>query len=151
MPVLSQNQALSLLAGARVARLGSVGPGGEPHLVPITFALAGPDGPAAGWPGAVLYTAVDAKPKSTRLLRRLDNIRRDPRVAVLADHYAEDWATLWWVRADGAAAVLDAPEQIERPLRLLAARYRQYRAEAPAGPVIEISIRSLTGWAATAG
>jgi PPOX class probable F420-dependent enzyme len=143
---VDQDRALDLLAGARVARLGSIAPDGRPHLVPVTFALAvrGP-GPVI----AVLYTAVDAKPKSTRQLRRLDNIRRDERVAVLADHYSEDWAQLWWVRADGAAAELPASDEQDTALRLLAQRYPQYRAQPPPGPVIAIGITRLTGWAAS--
>ncbi len=134
---LSAGQARELLGGARVARLGTVGPGGRPHLVPITFALA----------GDTIYTAVDAKPKSTRRLQRLANIRADRRVAVLADHYAEDWSALWWVRADGDAALLTEPAELAGPLSLLVARYPQYRLARPAGPVIAIGVRRWTGWA----
>ena len=93
MPGLAAAGAWRLLSAARVARLATVTAAGLPHIVPVTFAVH--DG--------VIYTAVDAKPKSTRLLRRLDNIRHNPGVAVLADHYEDDWAALWWVRADGSA------------------------------------------------
>jgi len=56
-----------------------------------------------------VYSAVDAKPKSTTDLRRLANVRANPRVSLLADEYADDdWGTLWWARADGAARVLTA-------------------------------------------
>ena len=64
-----------------------------------------------------MYTAVDAKPKTTTRLRRLSNIRGNHRVAVLADHYDEDWSALWWVRADGDAAILDDPAGIAAPVR----------------------------------
>ena len=47
-----------------VAALATVGADGAPHLVPVVFAM--PEGRTD-----VLYTAVDAKPKSTRRLRRL--------------------------------------------------------------------------------
>jgi PPOX class probable F420-dependent enzyme len=69
--------------------------------------------------------------------------------AVLADHYAADWARLWWVRADGRAVILDDPAEIAAPLRLLTRRYRQYRESPPAGPVISILVERWTGWAAT--
>ena len=103
--------------------------------MPIVFAVA----------GDTVWTAVDAKPKRTRALRRLDNVRENPRVALLVDHYDDDWSALWWARADGSARVLDsAPEAAE----LLAARYAPYRAEAPAGPFLEIRVARWSGWEA---
>lgn len=140
MPGLAAAGAWRLLSAARVARLATVTAAGKPHIVPVTFAVH--DG--------VIYTAVDAKPKSTRLLRRLDNIRHNPLVAVLADHYEDDWAALWWVRADGSASVLQGPGQLAGPVRLLAQRYPQYRDLPPEGPVIAVAVERLTGWAARA-
>jgi PPOX class probable F420-dependent enzyme len=130
-------------AGARVARLATAGRDGHPHLVPFTFALD-------RHPGGEdrIYSAVDAKPKSTIDLRRLRNIRANPQVAVLADHYEDDWDALWWVRADGQATVLDEPAAMAPALALLAARYPQYRDHRPAGPVISIQVIRWTGWAA---
>lgn len=138
MPRLSAADAQRLLRAARVARLATITPAGAPHIVPMTFAVH----------QGVIYSAVDAKPKATRLLRRLDNIRRNPAAAVLADHYDDDWAALWWVRADGRASVIDDPDQMARPVALLAERYRQYRDLPPAGPVIAVEVARWTGWAA---
>ena len=135
---LDPAEARQRFAAAPVARLATVGPAGQPHLVPVTFAVDGDH----------VYTAVDAKPKTTTDLRRLRNIAADPRVAMLADHYEADWAALWWARADGTAALLDRPADMAGPLRLLAARYPQYRASRPAGPVIRIQVARWTGWAA---
>jgi PPOX class probable F420-dependent enzyme len=142
----TEGRALKLTAGearrrfgtATVARLATVGPAGRPHLIPITFALD----------GDCIYTVVDAKPKTTADLRRLRNIGADPRVAVLADHYSGDWDALWWARADGLAAILRDPTDMAGPLELLVARYRQYRAEPPGGPLIRIQAERWTGWAA---
>jgi PPOX class probable F420-dependent enzyme len=94
--------------------------------------------------GDRIWSAVDAKPKRTRALRRLANVRENPRVSVLADHYDDaDWAALWWVRADGVARVTDeCPEAVAR----LSARYAQYRAEPPAGPFLEIAVERWSGW-----
>jgi PPOX class probable F420-dependent enzyme len=127
------------LGTARVARLATVSADGRPHLVPITFAAD----------GDLVYTAVDAKPKTTTRLRRLANIRGNHRVAVLADHYDEVWSALWWVRADGVAAILDDPAEMAGPVRLLAGRYPQYRDSQPAGPVIAIRVDRWTGWSAS--
>lgn len=108
--------------------------------MPVTFALD----------GDVVYTAVDAKPKTTSRLRRLANIAENPAVALLADHYAGDWDKLWWVRADGHATVLTSPDEVTPPLRLLADRYPQYLAKPPGGPVIRIRVERWSGWAAAA-
>src|SRR5918996_2574172 len=105
------------LASARVARLATTDPDGRAHLVPIVFALD----------GDTLYTAVDAKPKRSRRLRRIENARERPDVTVLVDHYDEDWRELWWVRLRGPARVLESGEEAERALDLLAAKYEQYR------------------------
>jgi PPOX class probable F420-dependent enzyme len=136
---LSGDAARERFAVARVARLASVSSDGRPHAVPIVFAVA----------GDTLYFAVDAKAKRTTALRRLANIAADPRVAVLADHYADDWAELWWVRADGSARVVEGQEAAIA-LRLLADRYPQYVAQPPPGPVVAIDVERWSGWAATA-
>jgi len=125
-------------AGARVARLATRGVAG-PRIVPITFAVVGDR----------IVTAVDHKPKTTRALARLDDIRSDPRVALLVDHWDDDdWSRLWWVRADGVATVVEKGPGIRRAADQLAARYRQYRERPPAGPVVDITVTRWTGWAA---
>ncbi len=96
---LTADEARRRFGTAAVARLATIGPDGRPHLVPVTFALDGDR----------IYTAVDAKPKTTANLRRLRNIDADPRVTLLADHYEDDWDRLWWARADGRAAILGRP------------------------------------------
>ena len=135
---LPEGEARRRFATARVARLATAGADGQPHLVPVTFALD----------GDLLYTVVDAKAKTTQRLRRLRNIGANPRVALLADRYDEDWDQLWWARADGLAAVLAAGPGTAAPARLLAARYPQYRENPPAGPVIRVFVSRWSGWAA---
>jgi PPOX class probable F420-dependent enzyme len=135
-------------AGVRVARLATVSPDGRPHVVPFTFALGSRARGADSGPEDHIYSAVDAKPKSSTDLRRLRNIRANPRVAVLADHYEDDWDGLWWVRADGQAAIVDDPATMAPALALLAGRYPQYREHPPGGPVISIHVDRWTGWTA---
>ncbi|UGS38542.1 hypothetical protein DSM104329_04972 [Capillimicrobium parvum] len=135
-----------MFAGARVARLATVGPNGAPHLVPMVFAL---DREASRDGGGTVYSAVDAKPKRTTKLRRLDNVRANPRVALLADHYEHDWTALWWVRADGHGRVIEPDEpEAQHAVALLAARYEQYAATPPTGPVLAIDVERWTGWRA---
>jgi PPOX class probable F420-dependent enzyme len=124
------------LAGASAAHLATAGADARPHLVPITFVLD----------GDTLYFAVDAKPKRTTDLVRLKNIAANPAVAVLVDHYEEDWSKLWWVRVDGTARVVKDHAEAERALDLLADRHGQYRSARPKGPVVAISIDRMSGW-----
>ena len=133
---MEADRARALLGASRVARLATASPAGEPHLVPVTFALD----------GGMLYFAIDHKPKSTTALRRLQNIRENSRVSVLVDHYADDWSTLWWVRADGQAEIWEDGSQRARPVELLASKYPQYREQPPQGAVVAISVDRLTGW-----
>ena len=146
---LSPGQARQRLVTARVARLATVSAAGQPHLVPVTFAAGFGDGGGDGGGGDTVYIAIDHKPKSTTRLKRLANIAANPRVTLLADHYADDWTQLWWARADGQATVLTAPADTARPVGLLAARYPQYQAAPPSGPVIAITVTTWTGWSYT--
>ena len=124
---------------ARVARLATVRPDGTPHLVVVTFALA----------GDTVVTAVDEKPKSTRELQRLTNIEHQPAVSLLVDHFEEDWAQLRWVRLDGTAEVVrDAPLRTQL-LAPLVAKYEQYQQEPPLGPVVIIAVRRVVAWSAS--
>ena len=122
---------------ARVARLATVGADDRPHLVPICFVLE----------GDVLYSAVDRKPKRSLELKRIENVRANPQAAVLVDHYDDDWTQLWWVRLDGRARVLEGGPEREHALALLAAKYPQYSADTPEGPVLAIEIERWRSWA----
>ena len=127
------------LREARRAVLGTVDGDGQPHLVPIVFAL---------W-GKGLYTAVDGKPKTTRRLRRLDNIAANPRVSVLVDHYEDDWSRLWWIRADGQAVVREWADVPDGARRALTGKYPAYAAAPPPGPVIAVAIDRIASWSAS--
>jgi PPOX class probable F420-dependent enzyme len=123
-------------ADAPVARLATADPDGVPHLVPIVFALV----------GDTVYTAVDGKPKSTHRLRRLVNIERNPAVSLLVDHYADDWAQLWWVRADGIAHIHQAGPAAGAGYAALRAKYGQYQRVSLDGPVIAIEVQRWSSW-----
>jgi PPOX class probable F420-dependent enzyme len=137
---VTADEARRRFAAARVARLATADADGVPHLVPVVFALD----------GDTVFVAVDRKPKRTTALKRLANVRANPRVCLLADHYDDgDWDALWWVRADGVGAV-HAPGEpaAAHAVELLAERYPQHRAEPPAGPVLAVAVTRWSGWAA---
>ncbi|NUW35074.1 TIGR03668 family PPOX class F420-dependent oxidoreductase [Nonomuraea sp. SMC257] len=134
---MDADQARRLFGGQRVARLATVDAAGAPHLVPVTFALTGDR----------VVIAVDHKPKTTTHLKRLRNIRANPRVALLADHYDDDWTRLWWVRADGTARVLAPDTATSGPaMDALVEKYEQYRRTRPAGPVVLVDVTRWSGW-----
>ena len=124
------------LSAARVGHLATVRPDGRPHVVACCFAVQGDR----------LWTAVDAKPKTTTRLQRLDNVRANPWASLLVDHYEEDWDELWWVRADGPAAVLVEGAEHEAALAALVAKYPQYAAAPPRGAVIAVAVQRWRGW-----
>lgn len=125
------------LASARSGVLGTLDRDHGIHLVPVVYTPLD---------GSTIVIAVDAKPKRSRRLRRLDNIERDPRVTLLVDHYASDWSALWWVRVDGHASVRESVEpHVERRHR---DRYPQLEGHA-LGPWIDISVEAISGWSAS--
>jgi PPOX class probable F420-dependent enzyme len=105
-------------------------------VVPCCFALS----------GATLYTAVDAKPKSSGRLQRVRNLEANPAAALVVDHYEENWAQLWWVRVDGIARILGSGAEHDAALARLAEKYLQYQRQPPPGPVIAIDIRTWRAW-----
>jgi len=95
--------------------------------------------------GQTVFSAVDAKPKSTLFLRRLQNLNNRS-ASLLVDHYDEDWTTLWWVRMDGHGRVIQEGDAYERALDLLAGKYEQYQTNRPPGPVVAMDIERWRTW-----
>lgn len=140
MAALDADEQRARLAATRVARLATLRADGTPRLVPITFALVG---------GLVCSAVDEVKAKHSTRLARLDDVRRDPRVALVADHYAEDWSALWWVRVDGTAAVHETGPLRITALAALVAKYPQYITAPPDDAVLVITPLRWSGWSAT--
>jgi PPOX class probable F420-dependent enzyme len=128
------------VAESRVARLATVDDAGYPHVVPVCYATD----------GRAYYSPLDAKPKRRPVgrLKRVRNIRANPRVALLIDHYEEDWARLRFVMVQGRAELLDGGTEWAAARNLLEAKYEQYRALPlpPEGPVIKIVPDHVVRW-----
>ena len=131
-------EARDRFVGSPVLRLATAGADGRPHVVPCTFAVDG---------SGRIVIGIDSKPKTSTNLRRLRNIGENPRVSLIVDHYADEWAQLWWARADGTAAVEGAGPEHAGHWALLRARYRQYAGQiAVDGPVIVVTVERWSGW-----
>ena len=153
------------LSASPVGHLSTVSGKGVPHVIPVCFALDWQeDSPA-------IYIALDQKPKRAALtrLRRVRNILENPRVALVVDHYAEDWTQLWYILLTGTAQLLNGedspesdgkcrsistahPELVEgrRAVQLLRQKYPQYRQmHIDGNPVIKITPQRVVAWSYT--
>jgi hypothetical protein len=71
-------------------------------------------------------------------------------VALVIDHYAEDWTQLAWLQVRGTATVVAEGPLYARGIALLAERYPQYAAVPLAGrPLIVITPDEARGWRAS--
>ncbi len=126
----------------RVARLATASAAGEPHVIPLCYAIA----------GDTLYFVIDEKPKQThRGLKRLRNIDANPRVALVVDDYADDWTQLAYLMIEGRAGLVADEAEFDQALMLLRQRYPQYvgmpmRFET--NPMVRISIERFRLWRA---
>lgn len=109
--------------------------------VPVVYAVS----------GDLVGVPVDqVKPKSSTRLQRQRNLERDPRAALLVEHWDhDDWSRLWWVRAE----LRHEPHarHLEEPLAsALATTFPQY-ADQPFAGLIVLRILTVTGWSGSAG
>jgi PPOX class probable F420-dependent enzyme len=131
--------AVELVRTARVGRLGTASADGRPLVVPVCYA----------YDGERLYSAVDAKPKRTRALRRLRNIAENPQVSLAIDEYSEEWTRLCYVIVEGRAEVLTDGPDFARGIDLLVAKYAQYHAlglSRDSGTLIRIAPSRFLHW-----
>lgn len=142
MPKLTPAQD-SFLRSARAAHLATADANGQPHVIPVCYAFD----------GEVIYSVLDAKPKSTPLrnLRRVRNILANPQVSLVVDHYEEDWKQLQYVLVTGEASLLESgPESGEewaRAVALLREKYHQYQEmDLDDSPVIKITPKRFSPW-----
>ncbi len=138
------DEARRFLEAHRVGHLATAGGDGAPHVIPVCYALD----------DAALYFVADEKPKRRPALelRRLRNLRENPRAALVVDDWDENWTRLAWVLVRGPARPVTG-EAHAAALRLLRARYSQYRAMAlddPArNPVVRMEPARVVLWRAT--
>jgi PPOX class probable F420-dependent enzyme len=127
------------LGAQRVARFASSDAAGQPHVLPVCYAVSGES----------IYFSIDEKPKrvGARRLKRMRNIARNPRVALVVDRYEEDWARLGWVMVQGRAEVLAAGDEHAAAQAALRVRYPQYLSmRIEELPVVAIRIEDVKSW-----
>ena len=142
MPLEIDQQTEKFIGRHRVARMATVDADAQPMLVPICYAFDGNH----------FYTPIDEKPKSVAAseLKRVRNIKANSRVALVIDHYSEDWSELTYVLVSGEAEIIEPsmgdPEHA-RAVILLREKYQQYRSMAiDQRPIIRITPRRFKCW-----
>ena len=124
----------------RVARFATSDQNAQPHVIPICFEIGN---------DLNIYSAIDGKPKSGgfNTLKRVKNIRKNPKVSVLFDKYTENWEKLAYVLIRGEARVETDGIEREYGEGLLRDKYRQYGDYLmPGCPVIVISPKNIYSW-----
>ena len=140
---LSDPRVQEFIAGARVAHLATSDASGAPHNIPLCY----------WFDGARFYFVIDEKPKRNPGLRlkRMRNIAENSRVALVVDHYEEDWSHLGYVLVRGHARVVEDSEEYLVALRRLREKYLQYRGMAltpEKNPIVKIEPESVHAWGA---
>jgi PPOX class probable F420-dependent enzyme len=130
--------ARELVITSPVARLGLLDERDRPRVLPVTFAVF----------EDALWSAIDRKPKRSAEPARVRRLRRRPEATLLVDAYFDDWSRLEWVELSGLVSILDAPDA-DDALQALAAKYSQYRAEPPPGPLLRLAPERFACWRAS--
>lgn len=138
MPDLTDSEKQAV-ASMRVARLATSDPQGTPHVIPICF----------HYDGHSFYSVLDQKPKRTAVtnLKRVRNILSNPKVALVIDHWQEDWQGLWYVLINGTADLLHEGPEHHQALSSLREKYPQYRTmDLDQNPIIRITPTRTIRW-----
>jgi PPOX class probable F420-dependent enzyme len=67
-----------------------------------------------------------AKRVEPHQLKRVRNLLANPKIALVVDHYDENWAQLAWVLVTGKAEILERGDLYTAGIRLLQDKYGQY-------------------------
>lgn len=139
-PDMIAGQENRYIGQARVGRLATADAEGRPHVVPICFALV----------DDLVVTPIDEKPQrvSPDELRRSQNICENSRVALVVDHYTEDWDRLGWVQVRGTASRCSPGEEPHSlGVTALEEKYDQYAEQnLDARPLIRITPGNVRSW-----
>lgn len=125
---------------AQVARLATADSDARPHVVPVCFAFVDDQ----------IVTPIDEKPQrvSPEALRRSRDVSENPRVALVVDHYTEEWSQLGWVQVRGMATHCDPGETPHASgVASLREKYDQYSDhDLESRPLIRIVPGSVRSW-----
>ena len=99
------------IATARVCRIATVRPSGEPHVIPVCPTFDGE---------ATVYVDIG------RRYTTAAGLAANPNIAVLIDEYSDDWSRLKGVLLRCRAETAEGPEK-ERAWELIRGKFPQYK------------------------
>ncbi len=142
-PIELSQDACDFLDEQRVGHLATSTPDGEPHVVPLCYARL----------NQTLYFVCDEKPKrhGPRSLKRLSNLQKNGRAALVVDRYNEDWTKLAFLLLQLDAEVVVRDVEYEQALAALRSRYRQYENMSltiDSNPMVRMTPSSAHFWKA---
>lgn len=126
-----------ILHTAKVARL-ATSDEDQPNLVPVVFVFD----------GRHIYIPIDEKKKKSNLpgdLKRVKNIKKNPRVAFLIDKYDDDWTKLYFIMIIGKAFIVPI-ESCRKAFEKLLVKYPQYQTISYGSMCIRIKPERITIW-----
>jgi PPOX class probable F420-dependent enzyme len=139
---LNDDRVGEFLKLARIAHLATADAAAMPHNVPLCFWYDGT---------AHFYFIIDEKPKrmSSAGLKRMRNLAENRHVALIVDHYEEDWSCLAYVLVHGAGQIVEDANEYMLALRNLRDKYPQYRTMAlgfDKNPMVRIEAARVHVW-----
>ena len=114
---------------ARVCRVGSADQRGTPHVAPLCHAF-------------------DASRRTAYVVtsgRTARNLSRRPAAALACDDYFEMWGRLRGIVAHARARIIRRGPELDRAVRLLKKKYKQYRDD-EFDEVIALRIERVSSW-----
>lgn len=125
---------IDLLQLERVCRVATADRTGMPHVTPVCQIVA----------NGKIYFAVGSDGKKAA------NLRRNSRLAVLADVYTEDWPRLIGVLIQGRARLIERGPQFRTIRKLLYQKYPQYPEEGAVeegdSVIVEVTPERVAAW-----
>ena len=129
-----------MIGRMRVARLGTVDIYNQPYVIPVVFVFD----------GAYFFIPLDSKRKTVSPgdLRRVKNIEKNAKVALLVDEYSDSWKDLWFIMILGLAGIVKNSEIVllKEIHRMLIAKYPQYESLGMGDSCIKIKPIKVTSW-----
>jgi len=140
MSLKLNQKTMTLIKGAKVARLATVDQKSHPYVVPVVFVFHENS----------FFIPLDEKVKTVnpRKLKRVKNIEKNPNVTLLIDKYQNDWKKLFFLMIHGKATVIDGKNTKLMDIihKLLVSKYPQYKKIGIGNYCIMINPTKVTFW-----
>ncbi len=139
MSLKLNQKTMTLIKGAKVARLATVDQKSHPYVVPIVFVFHENS----------FFIPLDEKTKTVnpKNLKRVKNIEKNPNVNLLIDKYQNDWKKLFFLMIHGKAKVIDGNNKLMHKIhKLLILKYPQYKKIGFGNSCIKIEPTKVRFW-----